>query len=398
MDDLIFISAQPDQVYFHWQVEVYMHQFSKHGIGDKCYAVFGYTGDGPSQYIVNLAKRYNIVWYKDERKVDVPNFYIPSIRPHILKKFFKDRPELGKNVFYHDSDVFLVKLPPFEEMLKDDVAYLSDTVSYISYDYIEEVSKRYKQTYPDLPENDILTKMCECVGIPEDLVKVNNKNAGGAQYLLKDIDGSYWEDIENTCYKLYTLLKGYEINYPIHHHIQSWTTDMWAVLWHYWKRGKKTAIHRGLDFSWATDNINNYHQKNIFHLAGVTETSPKDVFFKGAYTNRNVIDEYRRNRKLFDNISPNSSTFEYVKMIKDLVDGTPVVVKSSFFLNTPDNWSGVYLRDSSVQYFGEDLWRSTDNRFIIFWNSTCWIITASQYENEISQTCGGFTSLPSLPL
>ena len=28
--NMIFISAQPDQVYFHWQVSLYLYQFAKH--------------------------------------------------------------------------------------------------------------------------------------------------------------------------------------------------------------------------------------------------------------------------------------------------------------------------------------------------------------------------------
>jgi hypothetical protein len=396
MNDLIFISAQPDQVYFHWQVEVYMYQFAKHGIADKCYAVFGYRGDGPSKYIVNLSKKYNIVWYKDERDINVSNYYIPSIRPHILKKFFNERPELGKNVFYHDSDIFLVKMPPFEKMLGDDVGYLSDTESYIGYDYIVDCSKRYKSVYPNLPDNDILTKMCECVGISEELVKVNQRNSGGAQYLLKGIDGTYWQNVEDTCYKMFNMLKRYESAHPVPHHIQSWTTDMWAVLWHYWKLGKKTAIHRELDFSWATDNRRTYHSRNIFHLAGVTGESNKGLFYKGAYTNRNILDEYKRNPTLFDHVSPDSATIEYTNIIRELVDSKPVVNKNSFLIKSSEHWSGIYQRDTSTRHFGEYVWRSTDNKYIIFWNSTCWMLTAKQYENEISEKCGGFTSFNTL--
>jgi hypothetical protein len=98
----ILISAQPDHVYFHWQVELYMYQFAKYGIVDQCYAIFGYTGDAPSNYAVELSKRYNIFFYRDTRDKSVPHYYIPSIRPHILKQFFQQFPQLGKSVFYHD--------------------------------------------------------------------------------------------------------------------------------------------------------------------------------------------------------------------------------------------------------------------------------------------------------
>jgi hypothetical protein len=32
MEDLIFVSAQPDVPYFHWQVRVYVHNFIEMGI------------------------------------------------------------------------------------------------------------------------------------------------------------------------------------------------------------------------------------------------------------------------------------------------------------------------------------------------------------------------------
>ena len=396
MDDLIFISAQPDQHYFHWQVELYLYQFAKHGIKDKCYAVFAYYGKGPSQYIQDLAKTYNIRWYKDERP---SSGYIPSVRPHVLKKFFKEHPELGKNVFYHDSDIFLVKMPPFEEMLKDDVGYLSDTISYIGHDYIVECSKRYKAKHPELPDNDILQKMCDCIGISVDLVKQNEKNSGGAQYLLKGIDEQYWQDAETDCYKLFNMMKAYEKKYPIDHHIQTWTTDMWCVLWEYWKRGKETRIHKELAFSWATDSRLTYHKRNIFHLAGITESSPKTHFFKGRYKDTNIFDRFRENPQMFDDISEDSITIEYTNVIKELMGVKPSVPEkkvNTIIIDTDDHWSGVYEKDFKTQHFGKEIWRSTDKKYIMFWNSNVWMLTASQYESEISKTCGGFKSYSSL--
>lgn len=377
MDDLVFVSAQPDSTYFHWQVELYLYQFSKHGIKDKCYTVFGYT-DKPSDYIVGLSKIYNVVWYKDERKNKT---YIPSIRPHILKKFFKDRPELGKNVFYHDSDIFLVKLPKFE-LMSGDVGYVSDTISYIGYNYIEECAARYKKKYRNLPNNDLVTKMCKCMEISQELVKENEKNSGGAQYILRNIDYIFWENVEVSCNKLYDMLKKYESTYPIDNHIQSWTTDMWCVLWEYWKLGRKTAVHPELDFSWGVSAVGEYNSKNIFHLAGVTSKESKTMFYKGAYTNKNPIDAYRNNNTIFDYISKTNATIEYINVLKEYAN------KNGLEINN-EHWKGKYVFDGKI-------WRSTDGKYIIFWNSTKWVVTASQYESEISPTCGGFITYETL--
>jgi hypothetical protein len=366
-----------------------MYQFSKHGIKDKCYAVFGYKGDKPSQYIVDLAKKYNIFWYKDERDWSSPHQYVPLVRPHILKKFFKDHPELGKSVFYHDSDIFLVKLPDFESMLSDNYAYVSDTTGYISYDYIASCATRYKNGHPTLPDNDIFTKMCECAGISEQLVKDNNANAGGAQYLLKNIDADYWAEVETVTNNLYTMLKTYESTYPIQHHIQSWTADMWGVLWVYLKRGE-VRLHPSLEFSWATDDVARYYKLNIFHLAGITEENCKDKFFKGNHRNKNIFREYAENKAIFDHVSPQSATYEYVRVIKEYCDGLPPVKQATRFLMKGNNYDDVYVLDTQTRYQNSPVWRSMNKQYIIFHSSTSWILTHTQYESEISPSCGGF--------
>jgi len=158
-DNLIFISAQPDEIYFHWQVELYLYNFVKMGIAkNQCYAVFSIK-DKPSDFIVNLKKEYpGIHWYQDDRDKNVQ--YISSIRPHVLKKFFFDFPEKGKNVFYHDSDILFHHLPPFQDMLKDNICYLSDTIDYIGYQYFQKIDATYKAAYPNLKSLDLFRIIC----------------------------------------------------------------------------------------------------------------------------------------------------------------------------------------------------------------------------------------------
>jgi len=389
MDSMIFVSAQPDQIYFHWQVELYLYQFAKHGIEDRCYAIFGYR-EKPSEYAVEMSKRFkHIVLYKDERDLSVPHYYIPSIRPHLLKKFFADYPELGKTVFYHDSDIFLVRMPRFE-LMADSICYVSDTISYIGSAYIQQCQDRYKEKYPALLDDDLLHRMCDCVGLTMDLVKANNANSGGAQYLLKDINASFWEEAEQVCQSLYACMQDYDKQYPIAHGIQSWTSDMWAILWLLWKRGSQTRVHSELDFSWAVWSAKDYYSKPIFHLAGVTtDASCKGMFFKGAYTNKNIFTEYRQNKALFDTIDPNNATYEYVSVIKEYVDASTQIDR--FVLDSTDAWSALY-RKSDTLVLGMPLWRSDNGRYIIFHNGTSWILTASQYEKELTASSGGFAS------
>lgn len=311
--NMVFISTQPDNAYFHWQVEVYMHQFSKFGIQDNCYILFAYPGSEPSEGAKNLKKIYkNVYWYKDERE---NRSYIPTIRPHLLAKFFKEYPHLAKNFLYHDADIIFTKLPDFSLMLNDNISYLSDTVGYIGYKYIMDCCKRYKAKYPELADDDLFLGMCKVVSIDPKLVIANQDNSGGAQLLLKNTNWQFWDECEKTCNKLYKYLCEYEQKYPIPHHIQKWTAEMWAILWDFWKMGGVTKIHKELDFSWATDTMDQYNSKNIFHLAGVTEETCKERFFKSRYTNKDVIAEYIKDNSIFDNIISTSATYGYTRLI-----------------------------------------------------------------------------------
>jgi len=395
---VIFVSTQPDSIYFHWQVELYLYQFAKHGpeIASRCYALFGYTGNSPSPKAQELAKKFpHVLFYKDTRSFTVPNFYIPTIRPHLLNKFLAEYPELGASVFVHDSDIFLVRVPRFELMTGDDIVYMSDTLSYIGYHYIRDCQGRYAAKYPELPADHLLQKMCDCVGIPMDLVKQNQAGSGGAQYLLKNTTAAYWAEAEPLCQSLYNCLVDYDKRYPLDTRIQLWTAEMWVVLWLVWKQGAKTKVHKELDFSWATYSVTDYHKSPIFHLAGVTGDNCKGKFYKGAYTNKNVITEYLRNKSLFDDIDKNSATYEYVKLIKEYAEGLPLLPApeetkkvTRFLLDSKDPWTGVYAKDAV-----KGLWRSADGRFIIFSNGSggC-TLTASQYEAELTPATGGFAS------
>jgi hypothetical protein len=359
--NMIFLSAQEDKVYFHWQIELYMYQFKQHGITDRCYVLIGHKANNPSKGAQRLKKLYpdNIIFYKDER---VKSCYTPNIRPHIYKKFFRDYPHLGKNVFFHDSDIFLVKLPRFDLMLHDydfvhdtettntvntthvddtdDIpivntrktikrdmvfgtdatkGYVSDTINYIGYKYIKGCCDRYYKVHsskPNYDKFDIFTKMCEAVGVDEDIVRKRNAQSGGAQYLLKNMNYEFWDECEKANERLYGMFLKYEKSYPIPHHIQKWTTDMWTCLLLYWKRGDDTIVDKQLDFSWATGTARQYRIKNIFHLAGVTGDQKKR-FNKGKYHAKCVFEEYNKNRCIFDHVDSKNATFEYVKVMKE---------------------------------------------------------------------------------
>ena len=401
--NFIFITAQPDTTYFHWQIELYLYQFATKGVLDMCYAIVGYKDNKPSEYITNLMNKYpnNILCYQDTRN---NTKYVPSIRPHILKKFFADYPHLGQTVFYHDSDIFLVNFPRFDLMIRpyDNMSYLSDTISYIGYEYIKDCSQRYKEKYPHLPDLDIFYGLCNIADIDPQLVISNQSNSGGAQYLLKNIDADYWAECETVNNKMYDYLCDYENKYPIDHNIQKWTADMWGVLWCYWKRGKKTVIHKDLDFSWATDTIAEYKNKNIFHLAGITADNCHDKFYKAKYNSINIFDAYLKNPKIFDHISKSNATYEYVKVLKQYFNDVYIKDRNNKTLSTEkiikfkligsEPFCEMYYIDHNVKCCDKSIWRSESNQYIVFYTGTYWVLTYAQCEKEIGSNCGGIIS------
>lgn len=223
--------------------------------------------------------------------------YIPQLRPHSLKKHFKVHKERLKNkqFFYHDSDILFNYLPDFETLCKDDVVWQSDCSSYLDYAYMEKKEREGK-----IPDHEAIRKFAEIGGILPATIEAYTKNTGGAQVLLKGIDSDFWQDVENQCIairKAFTHKEKYPANinsintkyFPTEDAgYQSWCADMWALNFALWKRNISTNITKDLAFSWATDSMETYKQRPIFHNAGATKNTPH-LFHKGAWINKSPI-------------------------------------------------------------------------------------------------------------
>ena len=111
-----------------------------------------------------------------------------------------------------------------------------------------------------------------------------------------------------------------------------------------------------------------------------------------------MFEAYKKNPCIFDNVSPVNATYGYITLIKEYVNKEYVtyddkqVSIQEFTINIGKHFDGKYVKDTRKLYFDKPLWRRNDDKYIIFHNTNCWVITASQYENEISVTCGGFAS------
>ncbi len=278
MKNLRFICAQPTSLFYEWQVEVLVNNFMDMAINPNNIDIVSWKINGviPVEW-VKLTQKYpvNFHFYNDTRET---KHYISSIRPNILKQHFTAHPELeSEAILYHDCDIVFTKPIDWKQFLDDDKWYGSDTRWYIAHSYILGKGQ------------DIMDKMCEIVGIEESVVKDNELNSIGAQYLMKGINAEFWANVERDCEKLYkeitALNNSKKAQNPQYHELQIWCADMWAVLWNGWKLGKETVCHPDLEFAWGTSSESDYDRLNILHNAGVT-TSADGLFYKAEFMNR----------------------------------------------------------------------------------------------------------------
>jgi hypothetical protein len=277
-----FICVQPAIDYYTWQVEVMINNFMKNGINPNNIEIVCSHQGSISQKWSNLAEKYNYVrffFYKDERRNPT---YISSIRPHTLYKHWLAFPELvNETIFYHDCDIALAKPAEFTELELDHICYVSDTISYIGANYIRSKGEKY------------LDLMTSIVGIDKQVVIDNEKDSGGAQYILKGITADFWkkvyDDSELLWKRINEEIRKDKLTNPNMHELQIWCSDMWAVLWNLWVFGKVVRVTPKMGFSWATSPISDWDRYPIYHNAGVT-ADRKDLFFKGAYQNKLPFD------------------------------------------------------------------------------------------------------------
>ncbi|GHE31815.1 hypothetical protein [Sphingobacterium griseoflavum] len=270
---MIHISAQPFSIYFAWQLEIQLHNFSKHGIAKDCiHVLFSFDPE------IEIPKELNS--FTDRNKLLAEFFcypdlrsnvsYTSTIRPHILKQHFAKFKYLeDETIFYHDSDILFSRSLNINVELHNTTCYVSDTRNYLDVSYIRASSSE-----------ELLEGMLKEVGLEKSKLLNEDAQTGGAQYILKGINSSFWEKVEEDSENLYVLMNAYnkkcwEEEYAINKEyrskkrgIQAWCADMWAVLWNLWLLDKKVEIHPEMDFSWPFDSIVDWDKKAIQHYSG----------------------------------------------------------------------------------------------------------------------------------
>lgn len=273
-----FVCAQPANNYYRWHVEVVINNFIKHGVNPNQIDILCSIQNGViSDDWKKLQSHYNTVrffFYEDTR---VNGSYIPSIYFNLMKQHLKAYPALKDEwLFLHDSDIIFTRPPELNWGKHDNTWYMSDTNSYINYDYIQQKG------------NHIYEDMCNIIGIDKQIPKLMNNHSGGAQYLVKGEGFEFWEKVEMDAIKLYSYFCDVEHlhveKFPNDYPIQKWTAGMWSLLWNAWLYGHPTEVDKRLGFAWSTDPIENVEKYWILHNAGVMDAN-SGLFHKGSYIN-----------------------------------------------------------------------------------------------------------------
>ena len=298
-----YICAQPANNYYTWQVEVLINNFKKQGVNpNKIDILCAIQNNHIPQEWIKLQQHYNTVrffFYNDTRP---DKSYIPSVYFNLMSSHMKAHPELiHERLFLHDSDIVFTRPPQLDWAMYGKVWYMSDTNSYINYDYvIQKGDENYE-------------KMCEIVGIDKVIPKLMNSNSGGAQYIIIGEDHNFWDKVERDSVEMYKYFCKvehlYKPKYECDPPIQKWTAGMWALLWNAWKSGHETKVDSRLDFGWTTHGIDTVEKHWILHNAGVM-ADQKDLFYKANYMNKLPYNENLQIRE-------NSASMYYWQQVQD---------------------------------------------------------------------------------
>lgn len=299
---MLYLSVQPAEPYFLWQLEIQLENFRQIGINaDNIHVILGYNPEMDRPTIFDHLDRENLATFFYYPYDFSQKCYVSSIRPVLLEKHFKAVPDLyNQTIFYHDSDIVFRERIDEMRFKNDNIWYLSDTRSYLAADYLLKFGEQF---FKDL---------CALVDISPKLVFNNISNTGGAQYILKNVDSSFWQDVFVDGEKIFSFIEQYNDTIRDTPKIQSWCADMWAILWNAWKRNIETRIDEELDFCWPREHISRWHSTKILHNSGICYQDRRDYFCKLLYKNNfpYYVD--------FSKINPKSCSSIFVSKIKQV--------------------------------------------------------------------------------
>lgn len=332
MKDFKYICVQPDDTYYTWQVHLWLESLRKRGESHKA-IVLVFTPNFRElntkwEQIVNLYPEAEFKFYKDEHDASqMLGIYIPVLRPYTLWRYWKDNPNMAnETVLYCDSDVIFTEKFNIDNLLEDEISYVSDTNSYINATYFDsKVRDVLPEKLEEYKTRDVLAEVSSLIGVNREIAEEHNLHSGGAQYLLKNVDASFWSKVMNDCIiiRVYLQKINKEFFESENKGFQSWCADMWAVLWNLWLREKEVKIADEMGFSWAPDPIEKLETHPILHNAGIvsTEMDGYKCFYKGKYhTGSDPSKDVFLEEILKDEKSMKRCTGYYTQRLKELFD------------------------------------------------------------------------------
>jgi hypothetical protein len=294
MKDLKFVTVQPDDDYYTWQVHTWLESLKNIGKSHQAIVIIFTPANRERntkwEKIVALYPETEFSFIKDEHSVTkLINIYIPILRPYSLMRYFQDHPDMvNKAIFYCDSDIVFTERFNIDQYIDDDVCYVSDTNSYINASYFDSKIRDVKpEKLEEYKKVDVLAGATSLVGISREIAEKNNLHSGGAQYLLKNIGSSFWDKVLTDCITIKQFLGNINREFFANESkgFQSWCADMWAVLWNLWLREQEVKVIPEMTFAWSSDHISKLDSVGILHNAGIVANTQGDIptFFKGHY-------------------------------------------------------------------------------------------------------------------
>ena len=288
-----YVMAQPAVQRFEWEVKVAIYALVKTGIPkEDIIILFSRHEESVISEIENIG--VNVHVYLDER---YNNEYIPSLKPYLMYRYLEeDTSRENETYFFMDSDVVVREVPEviFWDSSNTNIWYGSNCNGYLNYDYIIQCDNG----------KELLKDMAYIVGVSVDEIKLINNQCIGAQYIMTKPSKEYFHKVYMDSIKLWLYIKDKDTN------LQKWTVEMWSTLWNMIYFGIMPRVTDDLDFTWATDSVEEWDNNKIFHNAGVTDDM-KDMFFKGSYINKDPFNED------IDYINKDKASYKYAQLITE---------------------------------------------------------------------------------
>lgn len=329
------ICCQPIDLYFLFQCHLYVESCIENGWKEEDIQILLYKPkDKKVDSKWNILKEHypklNVFVYEDKGVENLLGIYIPVLRPHILHQHYLAFPELEQQtILYTDCDILWTGKEEIDSLMEDDVCYVSDAHSYMNATYFDnKINDCLPEKKESMSKINVVGQLANIVGIEESIIRENNLNTGGVQYILKNIPIDFWKKVQEDCISIRMYLmnlnrkffasesKGY----------QSWCSDLFSVQYNLWKYEKETKVVKAMDFSWATDKIEKITTCNIFHNAGIasTEQGGYPCFYKGKYVDgSNPFIDPHLDVILNNEESKKHCTWYYAKKLRELSNKYP---------------------------------------------------------------------------